>query len=73
MPSALAGLRFDTYYRYDDLTRFLHAFAEEHPTLVKVESIGASHEGRDIWLATVTNTVTGPDTEKPAFWVDGSI
>jgi murein tripeptide amidase MpaA len=66
-------VRFDTYYRYDELTRILHAFAEEYPQLVRIESIGKSYEGRDIWLLTVTNFATGPADEKPALWVDGNI
>lgn len=66
-------LRFDTYYRFDDLTRLLHAFAEERPDLVRIESIGKSYEGRDLWLLTVTRFATGPAEEKPAFWVDGNI
>jgi murein tripeptide amidase MpaA len=66
-------VRFDTYYRYEELTRLLHAFAEEYPHLVRIESIGKSHEGRDIWLLTVTNFATGPADEKPALWVDGNI
>jgi murein tripeptide amidase MpaA len=66
-------VRFDTYYRYDELTRILHAFAEEYPHLVRIESIGKSYEGRDIWLLTVTNFATGPADEKPALWVDGNI
>ena len=66
-------VRFDTYYRYDELTRILHAFAEEYPNLVRIESIGRSYEGRDIWLLTVTNFATGPADEKPALWVDGNI
>jgi murein tripeptide amidase MpaA len=66
-------VRFDTYYRYDELTRILHAFAEEYPHLVRIESIGKSYEGRDIWLLTVTNFATGPAEEKPALWVDGNI
>lgn len=64
---------FDRYYRYDDLTRILHAFAEEYPALVQISSLGPSYEGRNIWLMTVTNTATGPAEEKPAFWVDGNI
>ena len=48
-------IRFDRFYRYDDLTRLVQAFAEEHPHLMRVESIGKSHEGRDIWVVTVTN------------------
>ncbi|MFI5271916.1 MAG: M14 family metallopeptidase [Ktedonobacterales bacterium] len=65
--------RFDMYYRYPELTNLLQGFAREHPELVHVESIGTSHEGRDVWLATVTNFASGPDREKPAFWVDGNI
>ncbi len=66
-------VRFDTYYRYDDLSALLHAFAEEYPQLVRIASIGKSYEGRDIWLLTVTNFATGDAEEKPALWVDGNI
>mgnify|MGYP002682603940 CR=1 FL=1 len=32
-----------------------------------------SHEGRDIPLVILTNRATGPDAEKPAFWLDANI
>src|SRR6266496_4382789 len=70
---AMPAIAFDRFYRYADLTAILKAFAEEHPQLVALESTGKSHEGRDIWVVTVTNTATGPAAEKPAFWVDGNI
>lgn len=66
-------IQFDRFYRYDDLTRLVHEFAAEYPQLAKIESIGKSHAGRDVWLLTLTNFKTGPDTEKPALWVDGNI
>ncbi|MBZ0309327.1 MAG: carboxypeptidase [Anaerolineae bacterium] len=69
----MPDVKFDHYYRYDDLTLILFDFAREFPTLVQVESIGKSYEGRDIWLATVTNTETGDAKDKPALWVDGNI
>ena len=65
--------RFDTFYRYDALTRLLFDYADAHPGLVTVASIGKSYEGRDIWVAALTNSATGPDTDKPAFWADGNI
>jgi len=65
--------RFDTFLKYDALTRLLFDYADAHPTLVSVDSIGKSHEGRDIWLATVTNTASGAAADKPAFWTDGNI
>mgnify|MGYP003694668393 CR=1 FL=1 len=66
-------LRFDRFYRHDDLTAILKGFAQRKPSLFAIESIGRSHEGRDIHVVTVTNTATGPAAHKPAFWVDGNI
>jgi murein tripeptide amidase MpaA len=65
--------RFDTFYRHDDLTRLLLDYAAAYPKLIAVTSIGKSYEGRDIWVATVTNIATGADNDKPAFWCDGNI
>jgi len=66
-------IAFDRFHRYAELSEILHAFAREYPALVAVEAIGKSHEGRDIWVVTLTNAATGPAAEKPAFWVDGNI
>ena len=66
-------LRFDRFYRHGDLTALLKGFAQRKPSLFAIESIGRSHEGRDIHVVTVTNTATGPAAHKPAFWVDGNI
>ena len=65
--------RFDQFYRHAELTRLLHDFADARPDLVALSSLGKSHEGRDIWLLTLTALATGPDSDKPAFWVDGNI
>jgi len=55
------------------MTALLHVYAKEYPNLVDLESAGKSHEGRDIWLVTVTNRGTGNHQDKPAFWCDGNI
>ncbi len=64
---------FDRYLRYDELTALLLAYASEFPELVTLESIGQSHEGRTIWLVTVTLAGTKPASDKPAVWCDGNI
>ena len=66
-------VRYDRFYTYDELTAQLREWADAHAPLFSFESIGTSHEGRDIWLATVTNTETGPHDEKPAFLVEANI
>lgn len=66
-------IHFDRYYRYDELTTLLQAYAAEYPQLVSLISIGKSYEGRDIWVVVVTSSATGPAEEKPALWVEGNI
>ncbi|MCB0965840.1 MAG: hypothetical protein KDB37_03305, partial [Ilumatobacter sp.] len=64
---------FDRFLRYDELVAWLHDIAGAHPELVSIETYGRSHEGRDLWLATVTDTSTGAHDTKPAHWVDANI
>ena len=64
---------FDRFLRHNELSEVVASLQEEHPELVERSSIGASFEGRDIWLLTITNRATGPASEKPALWVDANI
>ena len=63
----MPNIQFDRFYRYDDLTRLVHEFAAKYPQLAKIESIGKSHAGRDVWLLTVTNFKTGPGWTEACF------
>lgn len=65
--------RSDRYFRYDDMTAMLHRWADAHPQLCQVSSAGQTWEGREIWAVTLTSRETGPDTEKPAVFVDANI
>lgn len=69
----MAVFSYDRYYGYAELTAALEKLAAEHPELVRLESLGKSHEGREIWLVTVTASKTGPAEAKPAVWADGNI
>ena len=56
-----------------ELTDILHEFAKEFPKLGSMDSIGHRYEDREIWLLTVTNSETGPASEKPALWAAATI
>ena len=71
--AAIPVPRFDQFYRHAELTRLLQDYAAAVPHLVALQSLGRSHEGRDIWLVIVTNQATGDHAGKPAIWVDGNI
>ncbi|HMM42966.1 MAG TPA: M14 family zinc carboxypeptidase, partial [Thermomicrobiales bacterium] len=61
------------FHTYDELTALLKGLVETYPTLATLESIGQSHEGRQIWLVTITNQETGAADDKPAMYIDGNI
>jgi murein tripeptide amidase MpaA len=73
MPAPLPELPYDHYLTYRELTDLLESYQAARPDLVRLETLGESHEGREIHLAVVTRFETGIDTEKPALWVDGNI
>lgn len=69
----LPALPFDHFMPYEEFTRLLHDWAAARPGLVKLESLGRSVEGRDVWFLTLTNPATGPASTKPALLVDGNM
>ncbi|HCG29042.1 MAG TPA: carboxypeptidase [Chloroflexi bacterium] len=68
-----AEWRLDRYYTWDLMTELLRGWVATWPSLATMSSIGTSGEGRDIWVVTVTNQATGPDHEKPAYYIDANI
>jgi len=64
---------FDRYHDYDAMTEHLSALATAFPKLMKLQSIGTTHRGRDIWAVTLTNPDTGPESDKPGFYLDAQI
>ena len=63
----------DRYYDYQEITDLLKGWEASHPQFMGISSIGKSFEGRDIWMATLTNRETGDAHGKPGFWIDANI
>ncbi len=72
-PGFRADLVFDCYHDYGEATAFLREAARRHPGLARLESIGKSWQGRDLWVLTITDFSTGEPESKPAMWIDGGI
>ena len=58
------------YLDYAEINETLQRWAREHPSLVRVSSIGTSPEGRELLVATIG---PDPDRTRPAAWVDGNM
>ncbi len=59
---------FDDFKTRDEIVTKLEAMAADRPDLVKLEDIGDSIEGRDIWAI----RITGPGEDKPAVLLTGT-
>lgn len=68
-----AEYRADRYYTSVQVAEMLRNWEKEYPSLISVETIGQTHEGRNILAATITNTGTGHHSSKPATFVDSNI
>jgi hypothetical protein len=65
--------RWNAYHDHAAASELLEKLAAAHPDLCRLQSLGKSYGGRDMWVMTVTNTKRGQEAQKPAFWIDGGI
>ncbi len=64
---------WNRYHTNLALEEIMRDMVKKHPNLVKLESIGKSYQGNDIWVLTITDFKSGKAEEKPAMWIDGNI
>lgn len=56
----------DKYYTYGSCTSQLQKWAEEYSSICRLESIGKSHEGRDIWAIKISDNPQVDEAEPAA-------
>jgi len=64
---------FNRYFTNAELESTLREWAAAYPNILKLSTLGKSYQKKPLWLLTITNPCTGPDTEKPAMWIDANI
>ncbi|MGY6520237.1 MAG: M14 family metallopeptidase [Mongoliitalea sp.] len=64
---------WNRYHTNLALEEIMKDMAKKHPNIVKLQSIGKSYQGNDIWVLTITDFSTGKAEDKPAMWIDGNI
>ena len=65
-----------SWNRYNDhagITDILKKIVKAYPGLAKLESIGKSFEGRDLWCIAITDYSKGDAAKKPGMYIDGNI
>ena len=66
-------LDFNRWHDVAELQADMKALEKAYPKFLKYFSLGKSHGGRDIAAMVVNNPDTGPDTSKPAMYIEANI
>ncbi|MBN1561831.1 peptidase M14, partial [candidate division KSB1 bacterium] len=69
----LVEVAWNRYYDHSGIGDICRRLAQAHPGVVKLASIGASVQGRDLYVLTITNFNQGVADRKPAMYIDGNI
>ena len=64
---------WNRYHTNTGLEKIYRDITKAYPQLAKLESIGKSVGGLDIWVLTISDFTKGDPSRKPAMWVDGNI
>ena len=64
---------WDRFYDHAAIGEIGRRLQAAHPNTCRLSSIGKSHEGRELWMITVTDFTKGAADRKPAMYIDGNI
>jgi len=65
--------QWNRFHDYAQASELLKTLVKAHAPRAKLQSLGRSYGGREMWLLTITNFQRGDDRQKPAFWIDGGL
>lgn len=64
---------WNRYNDYAAITEICKKMAAAHPNLMKLESMGKSFQGKDLWVMIISDLKAGDPDKKPAMYIDGNI
>jgi len=53
------------YYTYDEMTELLQNLSKNHSDIMKLESLGQTYQGRQIWMVKISDNVQDEDESEP--------
>ena len=60
------------YYSYQEMTDLLKDLQKNHEDIMKLESLGKTYEGRDIWMVKLSDNVESDEKEEPGILLIGA-
>jgi hypothetical protein len=72
-PAFKVKLDFNRWHDTDELYADMMKLRDAFPKFLKLESIGKSHDGRDLMLMTINNPATGPESGKAGMYIEANV
>jgi murein tripeptide amidase MpaA len=77
-PASVAGaapvdIAWNRFYDELEVRQIVERMVAEYPTLLTLETIGTSSQGRPLQVVVMNNPATGPASDKPVMWIDGNV
>jgi len=66
-------ISWNKYNDYAGITEICKKISAAYPDLARLEAIGKSYKGKDLWCLTITDFKKGTPDQKPAMYIDGNI
>ena len=70
---AVCNLNFDKYPNLDEINEYYREKALQNPEIVSLESIGKSHEGRDILMVKIKSPALTNRSTKNIVWIEAGL
>lgn len=67
-PAVLAQ-DFSSYHNYDQMSKEIKSLVNANKNIAKIESIGKTIQGRDLWVVTIANQNGAPVDERPGMFI----
>lgn len=71
--SPKVSIAWDRYYDSEALAILCRKIADAYPNLARLQSIGRSQQGKELWLLTITDFTKGNPDRKAGMYVQGNI
>jgi hypothetical protein len=72
-PAFKVKLDFNRWHDTNELYADMRTLQAAFPKFLKLESIGKSHDGRDLMVMTINNPATGPESGKAGMYIEANV
>ncbi len=72
-PEHKLNLTWDRWLDHTEMSERMQLMQKTWPDKLKLESLGKSFGGRDLWMMTVNNPATGPEANKAGMYIEANV